>query len=210
MSLARPSHGEYGGEPGALTAYKNRHLFLTGGLMMKPYVCTDIDVYSIDRDQWSSCPKLNIARQNHSTCILGDKLYVSCGQGRGADSIEVANCIDLIDGNSAAWQLLTVRYRAWNHVFCPISDHEILLMNDDQVVSILDTRSNTTRKNVSRNPMKTFCHNNQAVMSRTGQVVALVRCDTNNHLKVDSFIKAVSFTTDQMMVCELKDFGSLR
>ena len=63
-----------------------------------------VSVYSVDRDEWSPCPDLNEARYYHSSCILGDKLYVSGGLVKiyETDSIEVADCTKLIDG-SASW-----------------------------------------------------------------------------------------------------------
>ena len=62
-----------------------------------------MEVYNVDRDQWSPCPSLNIARFSHSSCILGEKLYVSGGYGEDhLDSIEIADCTELISG-SATW-----------------------------------------------------------------------------------------------------------
>ena len=66
---------------------------------MKSNLAT-VEVYRVDRDEWSPCPNLNIKRQSHSACVLGNKLYVSGGLGE--DSIEVAKCTDLIS-NSATW-----------------------------------------------------------------------------------------------------------
>ena len=65
---------------------------------------TAVQVYHVDKDEWSPCPNLSITRFNHSSCILGDKLYVSGGLVKiyETDSIEVADCTKLIDG-SASW-----------------------------------------------------------------------------------------------------------
>ena len=59
-----------------------------------------MEVYHVKKDQWSLCQTLNEKRADHSSCILGGKLYISGGDDEG--TIEVADCKDLIDG-SATW-----------------------------------------------------------------------------------------------------------
>ena len=98
-SLATPSHHGYNT---ALTGYspnKASFIFKTGGYKNLITMAT-VEVYSVDRDEWSHCQKLNRARRGHSSCILGDKLYVSGGINN--DTIEVAECSNLING-SATW-----------------------------------------------------------------------------------------------------------
>ena len=91
-SLASPSAR---GLFSALTGYMGAtgsFIFLTGG--MKTTSLATVEVYSVDRDEWIQCPDLNNARNSHSSCILGDKLYVSggCAGRLTIDSIEVASC----------------------------------------------------------------------------------------------------------------------
>ena len=97
-------------------------------------------------------------------------LYVSSGLSE--DSIEVANCMDLISGSSDSWKILNVRYCADHHVFSPISSTEILIMHKKDV-SIFDTKSNTIKKAGTSQHMLE-CKYNQFAMNRDGQVVALV------------------------------------
>ena len=89
-SLDTPSH--HGNWP-ALAGYKNSHIFLTGGHDTRGKL-SRVSVYSVARDEWSLCTNLNRARNHHSSCVLGDKLYVS--GGLEIDSIEVADCSNLI------------------------------------------------------------------------------------------------------------------
>ena len=87
--LARPS--DRGGCP-SLTGYKRtkgNYLFLTGGTKQNSFLAT-VEVYNVERDKWSQCPKLNKGRYFHSSCILGDKIYVSGGLRES--SKEVAQC----------------------------------------------------------------------------------------------------------------------
>ena len=107
----------------------------------------------------------------HSSCILDDKLYISGGNEESIDSIEVADCPNLING-SATWQILNVRYSAFNHVFSPISEYEILIMQMEDI-SIFDTRSNTIEK-VGENPFLQTCWSSQFGMSHSNVVVALI------------------------------------
>ena len=158
----------------AVTGYNRSHIFFTGGDYC--YELATVSVYSVDTGVCSPCPNLNIARSNHSSCVLDDKLYVSGGMFQETDSIEVAKCSELIDG-SATWDILSVRYKAYCHVFSPISSHEILIIFEKDI-SIFDTRSNTIEK-VGENKMKLSCPSNNFVMSRDGQVVALVYDGTN-------------------------------
>ena len=100
-----------------------------------------MEVYSVARDKWSTCNDLNIARNVHRSCILGEKLYVSGGDEGG--SIEVADCFKLIDG-TATWYILSDRFNTYAHVLNPISTHKILILRSGDV-STFDTRKNTIK-----------------------------------------------------------------
>ena len=156
MQIARASdHGE---NP-ALTAYKrgmNNYVFLSGGYSENSFL-SKVEVYNVDKDQWSPCPNLNNPRECHASCILGEKLYVSGGDNVGGDTIEVADCSKLLNG-SATWEILNVRYKAYFHVFSPLTSHEILIMAKEDI-SIFETRSCTIRK-VGTVPFKLVCYNN--------------------------------------------------
>ena len=83
----------------ALTGYTlttESHIFLTGG-SGKNASFPIVAVYHVDRDYWSLGPRLNFNRERHSSCILGDKLYVSGSAMYELDTIEVANCSELIN-----------------------------------------------------------------------------------------------------------------
>ena len=117
-----------------------------------------VEVYNIAGDKWSPCPKLKIARSHHDSCVLGYKIYVFGSPFNlfgEDDSIEVADCNDLIDGG-ARWRTLYVRYglelqhpdRETDHfepLFSPISSHEILIMAKS-LIHIFDVTSSTIEK----------------------------------------------------------------
>ena len=96
-----------------------------------------VEVYNINRDNWSQCKGLKIARYQHSSCILGDKLYVSGGSPPyAAARIEVASCSNLIDGSGEFTVLRLKENQMPDYsfdVFSPISSHEILIMKEYDV-----------------------------------------------------------------------------
>ena len=90
-----------------------------------------VDVYSIDTNSWKRCASLNNPRDSHASCTLGDKLYISGGHvnvDQMEDSIEVANCKELIAGAGSFTVITVCGFKGKYHVFCPISTHEILIM----------------------------------------------------------------------------------
>lgn len=49
-------------------------------------VCGKTELYSSERDAWFKGPDLNEARESHSSCALGSRVYVFGGLGGlGAD-----------------------------------------------------------------------------------------------------------------------------
>ena len=194
ISLAAP---EPSSKP-SLAGYNSKHIFRTGG-KYGGYRLNTVEVYNVDRDEWSQCPKSIIARNNHLSCVLGDKLYISGGDSSNYN-IHVADCSKLIDG-SAEWNILSFDHHVATNVFSPISSTEILIMHKE-AITIFDARSNTIEK-VGDIPFRLQCDHNQAAMSRDGQVVAQVFDFTSKCLK------AVSFTKETMEFRVIKDFGSI-
>ena len=175
---------------------------MTGGRKSQ----NSVEVYNVDTNEWQTCPSLNKQRSQHSSCVLGNKLYVCSGWEES--SIEVADCSELING-TATWETLSVTYGdsfggAWDHVFCPISSHEIVIMLERDI-SIFDTSSNTMTKVGSPFKKDTLlsCSSNQAAMSKAGQIVALVKDSEHDHLKM------VSYTKGKKMTQEIKGFGNV-
>ena len=68
----------YGGP--TLTNYKDKVIFMTG------FSEGEVLFYDIEKNSWSNAPNLIEKRQNHSSCSLGERVYIFGGDG------------DLIDG----------------------------------------------------------------------------------------------------------------
>ena len=67
----------------SLAVYQNKAVFKTGGLdKAKDSIKKSVEIYCIDRDQWQcdKVPELNHGRCMHSSCTLGDRLYVFGGK----------------------------------------------------------------------------------------------------------------------------------
>ena len=72
----------------SLASYHDKYLFVTGGMGL-----VSVEYYDISMDKWEQGPDLNIPRQSHSSCALGDKLYVCCG----SDYAEPLRSIERLD-----------------------------------------------------------------------------------------------------------------
>ena len=61
-----------------------------------------VDKYNINRNQWSSAPSMNIPRFYHSSCCLGDNLYVFCGKNSSGklNSIESISAASVVNNTS--------------------------------------------------------------------------------------------------------------
>ena len=56
-----------------------RFIFISGGHEQNYLILKDVERYDCIADRWESLPELNYARINHSSCILGNTLYVIGG-----------------------------------------------------------------------------------------------------------------------------------
>lgn len=95
-----------------------------------------VDQYFIDSDIWTDdTPLLNVARQGHSSCALGENIYVFGGVGEGnvdLNSIErlnlnVANLLN--DDFQSQWTLIqtTLQPQLLSLIY-PINKRDILVL----------------------------------------------------------------------------------
>ena len=64
----------------ALANFHDSLIVLSGGASRESYqVVSSVDVYSIEADKWSSIASLNQARREHSSCCVGDYVYIAGG-----------------------------------------------------------------------------------------------------------------------------------
>lgn len=105
---AKPTTGR---DRPSLVNFKNRFIFVSGGSNPQNWdqYYRSVEYYDIATDTWSAAAPLNKARSYHSSCCMGDFIYVFCGQqkgGRFTDTIERLDAESMINGNAlACWEL---------------------------------------------------------------------------------------------------------
>ena len=68
----------------SLCPVDNKYVYLTGGKYNEPKdpVLAQCARFNIDTEEWQVLADMNVARFNHSSCQLGQKVYVFCGVGK--------------------------------------------------------------------------------------------------------------------------------
>ena len=92
----------------------NQCLIAVGGVMnsLPSNFC---ELYEIKTDKWKVLPQLNIARRNHSGCVVGEKtVYIFAGIGEGDAVINSIEWLDL--QGDQQWQVIRA-----NNSFSPRS-----------------------------------------------------------------------------------------
>ena len=149
-----------------------------------------VELYCITSDSWSDAPDLNVSRCCHSSCTLGDRVYVVGGFQyailRNLNSIEYINAEDfLAHRDGSVWVQIevdnsTLRPRNFC-IFCPVSSREIVIMGgfnwDDERdlgdVLVFDTEDETfTRLAWDGGRFKN--QNNASAMLKLGKISALI------------------------------------
>ena len=77
--------------------------------------------YEISTDKWKTVISMNESRYDHSSCVLGNALYVCAGKDARDEpmySIERTVVQDCIQGKSGAWETLSMTASAYN--FAPL------------------------------------------------------------------------------------------
>ena len=90
------------------------HILAIGGHEYKnhEHFLDSVDIYNIEMDTWERAPPLSQARDEHSSCSLGDYAYVIGGCNSNCNSIiafERLNVARLTRGEqSVAWEPLNI------------------------------------------------------------------------------------------------------
>ena len=105
----------------SLAKFYNKLVFAIGGYNPSNFmnILGSVDVYSICENKWlQDVPDLNVKRQQHSSCCLGDYIYVCCGWGpQNLDSIERIDVRNLFTPTDfrrnfmVKWELLEIDIR---------------------------------------------------------------------------------------------------
>ena len=101
---------------------------------------------------WREAADLNVARSEHSSCAMGNEVYVFCGWD-GSQYLSSIECLNVAE-QQAAWEIFTVDALTVRNspVVCPLSDSDFVIMggyadcNYLSDVIILDKRSRTAEQ----------------------------------------------------------------
>ena len=69
-------------------------------------------IYEICTDTWREAPSLNLARESHSSCTVGTRIYIVCGWSYQTDT-DTIECLDVPAGTG--WEL----FRCANDALTP-------------------------------------------------------------------------------------------
>ena len=92
----------------ALCSFQDRYIFVSGGEFQD-----SVERYDCASDSWSLMPALNGNRHKHSSCALGNVIYVICGASGYND--ELQNTIEsldtrLISSMAASWEIIEIAH----------------------------------------------------------------------------------------------------
>ena len=136
-SKARPPLAR--GRP-SLVNFDDRYIFVCGGRNLSDTrdFLKSVDRYDAKLDKWGDTkkqPTLKIGRMSHSSCALGDFIYVLAGynlKNKVLDGMERMNARTQIEGTRTQWAEIKLKIGTFptrlDPIFCPIADTELLVM----------------------------------------------------------------------------------
>ena len=165
-------------------------IVLTGGRTRSDDVTDECFAYLVEENTWIELPNLVMARESHSSCVLGNKVFVFGGhESRGIlNAIEVLeqSCIDPAEV-LMPWQLINTNFGIaprMNALFCPIYERTLLVsggFDSETYYSdcyYLDTETLQLTQMIEQNDENKGFSCLNATLVKPGHIVALVR---DNH-----------------------------
>lgn len=173
--------------------------------------------YDVAEDTWSLAPSFKIARNAHSSCVVGSKLYIFGGEDAEGTLINTIESYD-VEGpvkneDELAWERINVDAvtpRIYS-IVSPLSLSDVVIMGGDykanggwhlyaDVVVYNDIARTAERINVHAGlPIKSL---SPGKLLDNGSVIALVRAPGN-------FLHLVSYSRESNELKTLEDFGNI-
>lgn len=107
----------------ALASYKTSHIVVSGGQDPQTFkTLASCEIYEIRANKWTKAPNMHFARKCHSSCSVGDYVYVACGQvevhddksGRTqkilTNQIERLDLKSFVQGDKVTWELINISH----------------------------------------------------------------------------------------------------
>ena len=174
-------------------------------------------IYNVKKDVWTEAPSFNIARNAHSSCVVGSKVYIFGGEDVDGSLINTIESYD-VEGpakeeGEAAWDrinLEAVTPRIYS-IVCPLTQSDAVIMGGDfkakggwhlyADVLIFNTETKKAERiNAHAGlPVKSL---SPGVLLNNGCVVALVRAPGN-------FLHLICYNREFNELKTLEDFGNI-
>ena len=95
----------------ALANYRNASVFVTGGAAKdntsKWIPQNSTAIYDIKKDIWTDGPPFNVARNAHSSCLIGSKVFIFGGEDIDGSIINTIESFD-VEGQDQAWERINL------------------------------------------------------------------------------------------------------
>ena len=107
----------------------NKSIVLTGGLVsVRRENSAKNNIMDVSSGEWQeqSLPDLHIARYCHSSCCIGDQIFVACGEG---DNREKLDSVEMLSPDAQAWVMIDLE--------CDPSDSRVFAQIGPDLLCIL-------------------------------------------------------------------------
>ena len=117
----------------SLANFYDQMIFFSGGqLTESSEKFSEVFYYKTQTDEWIRAPAFNQVRFGHSSCFLGDTLYVYGGGSRG-DSMfpmeRLTNVSGTLDASSSSWEIIQINAeRDFGFLMVPQNHSEKILI----------------------------------------------------------------------------------
>ena len=177
----------------SLCKASDEFLFLIGGANRDDYMNSCVR-YDVQKNQWEDMSFLNEGRMSHSSCFLGDKIYVFAGRNAQGliDSIESLKItIDPTQQFTKNWKLIYEEneFEPREALLCaPLNESEIVIMGgymngeNSSDIFIFNTVDRYIEPRDVKYVPKFRHYNNTCFKVAHNKVVALVETDNDPHL----------------------------
>ena len=128
----------------SVTNFKNKLVVVAGGTNEIGSDYATVEIYSLVDEKWTKAPKLNERRCNHSSCTLGDSVYLfGCTGGISSSAIEWLDFEAHLRGHyQPHWNIIRpdadlLKARV-SSLFCPVNSTQILIMGGSNKSKLLE------------------------------------------------------------------------
>ena len=170
----------------AFVSFQNSHIVASGGKNQSGESSKAVEIYHIKENKWIMAPSMNLARYSHTSCILGNYVYIASVSARNMqDSVERFDMQSYLkNAGSISWQLIIARgYDSFRppktvSLMAPLNDSEIIILDSfkkdqQQNTALVFNTSKMSFKEVDQ-PFTFLVRNNRSMLAGKDKIVAYV------------------------------------